>query len=314
METVKTLDVRVIEPRLKHPSIFNAFDELNEEESFVIVNDHDPKPLYYQFLAERPQIFTWKYMEEGPAVWMVEIGKTAKPEKEATLGQLAAKDYRKALVFKKFGIDFCCGGKKTIEEAAKEKGIDKSVIEAELAAVDLKPATEDDFNKWPLPVLIDHIVDKHHGYLQENIPHLHEILHKVVMVHSEGHPELIELHRVFSVLQMELFDHLRKEEDMLFPFIKAMHETSEKGDKSGSEEGIKHPIRLMEDEHTAVAELISEIKLITSGYTLPSGACNSYRMLFGMLRDLEEDLIQHIHLENNVLFPKAIELEKKLFS
>jgi regulator of cell morphogenesis and NO signaling len=114
--------VTLLEPRQKHPTIFVRFDELNEGESLIIHNDHDPKPLYYQLIGERGNIFSWEYLEEGPEWWKVKISKRNLGEKEETLGEIAVKDLRKAEVFKKYGIDFCCGGKKTVKEACAEKG------------------------------------------------------------------------------------------------------------------------------------------------------------------------------------------------
>ena len=112
METIEILDVTVIEPRFKHPTIFQKFDELQKGDAFIIHNDHDPKPLYYQLLAERGNVFTWQYHEEGPQWWKVQISKLKAGEKESTIGDLVTSDFRKAEVFKKFGLDFCCGGKK----------------------------------------------------------------------------------------------------------------------------------------------------------------------------------------------------------
>ncbi|MBS1601974.1 MAG: DUF542 domain-containing protein, partial [Bacteroidetes bacterium] len=116
------LDVTVLEPRKKHPTVFARFDQLPEGENFTIINDHDPKPLYYQLLAERGDCFSWEYLEQGPERWRVRI--TRKPQGSETLGQIVAGDFRKANVFKRYGLDFCCGGKKTVREACAEKGID----------------------------------------------------------------------------------------------------------------------------------------------------------------------------------------------
>ena len=126
------LNVSLIEPKLKHPTIFAQFDELTDGEDFIILNDHDPKPLYYQLLAERGNIFNWEYLEEGPIYWRVKIGKRKIHEGIETLGEIAAKDLKKAQIFKKYGLDFCCGGKKTVKEACVEKGIDAVQVEKEL--------------------------------------------------------------------------------------------------------------------------------------------------------------------------------------
>ena len=144
--TENILNVTLLEPRLKHPTIFKYFDELAEGESLTIHNDHDPKPLYYQLLGERGNIFTWEYLEEGPIWWKVRITKRLSGEAEETLGQLVAKDMRKAQIFKKYGLDFCCGGKKTVKEACSEKGLDVTKIERELQLADKQEAIRN-----PLP-------------------------------------------------------------------------------------------------------------------------------------------------------------------
>lgn len=148
---METLDVTKIEPRLKHPTIFDKFDALSGGEAFIIHNDHDPKPLYYQLLGERGQTFSWEYLQEGPEVWEVKLSKLGEGERPATVGELAASDIRKAEVFRKFGLDFCCGGNKTLAEACQEQGI--SAMEVESAMSELEnteaPASQD-FNNWEL--------------------------------------------------------------------------------------------------------------------------------------------------------------------
>ena len=134
--TENILNVTLLEPRQKHPTIFNRFDELNEGESLIIHNDHDPKPLYYQLLGERGNIFNWEYLEQGPQWWKIKITRRISGENEETLGEIAAKDLRKAQIFRKYGLDFCCGGKKTVKEACSEKGLDVAKIEQELLQAD----------------------------------------------------------------------------------------------------------------------------------------------------------------------------------
>ena len=136
---MEKLDVTVIEPRFKHPTIFEHFDALSGGQAFIIHNDHDPKPLYYQMIAERGQIFNWEYLLEGPDFWEVKITKLNDGEKSETIGEMVASDYRKAEVFRKYGLDFCCGGKKTLEKACEKKGLDVVEVKKALKAV------EDDF-------------------------------------------------------------------------------------------------------------------------------------------------------------------------
>lgn len=305
------LDVRVIEPRLKHATIFETFDNLELGTFFVIINDHDPMPLYYQFLAERPNQFAWEYLEKGPDEWKVRIEKPKVQSKEKSIGKIAAEDYRKALVFKEFGLDFCCGGKKTLAEAAKEKGIDKEVIQKELDAVEAQGNDNiQDFSKWEISELIDYVVNKHHEYIKERTPEILAILTKVVNVHSSAHPELVELYQNFTWLDQEISNHLRKEEEVLFPYIKSLASVARKDVPENA--AIKNAIRYMEEEHVNAAQFLENMKKITDDYTVPPGACGSYKMLFGLLNEFDEDLRKHVHLENNILFPKAVLLEEQI--
>ncbi|MFN3404624.1 MAG: iron-sulfur cluster repair di-iron protein [Cytophagaceae bacterium] len=305
------LDVRVIEPRLKHPTIFNTFDSLNPGEAFIIVNDHDPKPLYYQMLAERPNQFNWEYLENGPYQWQVRIDKSP-AGKEQTVGKLAAEDYRKALVFKRFGIDFCCGGKKTLAQAAQEKGVNIDELQHELDLLDQEDdAGEKDFNNWEPSKLIDYILEKHHVYVKTRLPEIKAILYKVVNVHVDSHLELFDLHTNFSLMHNDLMEHLYKEENILFPYIKELEIT---GRTDEEHPGVKGILKVMEQEHEAAGEFFENIKKITTNYQAPKGACGSFRMLYSLLEEFDEDLKQHVHLENNILFPKALKLENGLFA
>ncbi|WMJ73626.1 iron-sulfur cluster repair di-iron protein [Cytophagaceae bacterium ABcell3] len=314
MNTIQVLDVRVIEPRLKHPTIFETFDGLEPGESFVILNDHDPKPLFYQFLAERPDQFNWEYLEQGPEEWQVRIGKNAAGEK--TVGEIAASDHRKALVFKKLGIDFCCGGKKSLDEAIKEKGLSKEEVEAELEKASATDVGDFDvFNKLEADELIRHIESTHHQFIREISPQINEILNKVVRVHGDSHPELIDIRNYWVELSDELTSHMFKEEQVLFPYIKELAIANRNNGAIAPPHfgSVKNPVAVMEEEHEAASSFLTKIRELTNDYTPPEYACNSFRMTFGLLKDFEEDLINHVHLENNILFPKALEMEKRFF-
>ena len=172
MENSDILDVTVIEPRFKHPTIFQKFDSILPGGAFIIHNDHDPKPLYYQLLAERGQTFTWEYLEDGPEVWKVKIAKRGEAEaQEETIGEMVTKDFRKAQVFKKLGIDFCCGGKKTLSEVSSKKGISLDQIKAELDSLNTTNSSSQaiNFDQWDLDFLTDYIINTHHRYCRESI-------------------------------------------------------------------------------------------------------------------------------------------------
>lgn len=315
MENINILDVTVIEPRLKHPTIFKTFDALVMGEGFIIHNDHDPKPLYYQLLGERGNIFNWEYLEEGPELWKVKIAKRDKDEKDLTIGELVSADYRKAEVFKKFGLDFCCGGKKTLKQACESKGLDTLQVEKELNEIEeVSAAASEDFNDWEIGFLADYILNTHHRYVKKAIPVIYEYTQKIAKVHGENHPEVVVIAEIFLCVTDELNRHMCKEEDVLFPYIKHLSIADNNAMKieQPSFGSLSNPINMMEHEHDEVGRLLEKIKLLSNNYTPPADACTTFKLCYSKLKEFEDDLHKHIHLENNILFPKAIELEKKL--
>ncbi|MBA9075689.1 iron-sulfur cluster repair di-iron protein [Rufibacter quisquiliarum] len=313
-ENIDILNVTLLEPRLKHPTIFDRFDRLGGGEAFIIHNDHDPKPLYYQLLGERGNVFKWEYLGQGPEVWEVKITKLAPAEGE-TVGELVAKDFRKAQVFKKYGIDFCCGGKKSVAQACEEKGVSQEQLERELGALpDTSAVAETDFASWDPSFLADYIVNIHHKYVREAIPALYEYTNKIARVHGSRHPELVQVANHFVNVANELESHMPKEERVLFPYIKQLNEAKQKGAKLAPAAfgSIQNPINMMEMEHEAAGGELEAIRTLTNDFTLPEDACATYRVAFAKLQEFEKDLHRHIHLENNILFPKALELEKEV--
>jgi len=311
-EGSNVIHVPSIEPRLKHPTIFQKFDELKPGEDLTIINDHDPKPLYYQLLGERGNIFTWEYKEEGPETWQILITKKLSGMNDETLGEIAAKDLRKAEVFKKYGLDFCCGGKKTVKEACAEKGIDVTQVEKELQQSEKMSATSQrplPYNDWNLDFLADYIVNTHHSYVKRVMPDLKAYAAKVAKVHGGHHPELIEINQLVQQTMDEMAAHTIEEEEVLFPYIKRL--VKENGSASTDKfNSVKEPIDLRVQEHELVGANMEKIRSLSNNYSLPEDACASYSFLFKSLDEFEQDLHIHIHLENNILFPKAIKREK----
>ncbi len=313
--TENILNVTLLEPRQKHPTIFVRFDELTEGESLTIQNDHDPKPLYYQLLGERGNIFTWEYLEQGPESWKVKISKRMNSESEETLGQIVATDLRKAQIFKKYGLDFCCGGKKTVKQACAEKGLDVTKIEQELQQADKIPLSRPlPYGDWSLDFLSDYIVNTHHSYVNKNLPDIKAFAEKVMKVHGAQHPELVRINKLVQEIYAELTAHMAKEEKVLFPYIKELvaankNTTPLDAPHFGS---VQTPINMMEMEHELVGKNLEEIRILSSNYLLPQDACASYSLLYRLLDEFEEDLHLHIHLENNILFPKALQTEKEM--
>lgn len=316
METIEILDVTVIEPRFKHPTIFKKFDSLNEGEAFVINNDHDPKPLYYQLLAERGQTFNWEYLQNGPEVWRVKILKNNKEDQE-TIGDMVTKDFRKAQVFKKLGIDFCCGGKKTLKEVCDKKGLNVDEVEQELLLTNLQESNSAlNFDQWDIDFLVDYIVNTHHRYVKDNLSFINELAQKVGNVHGDRYPEAIEVAQVFAKTAQDFSLHLMKEETILFPYIKNMVMAKNEGKNisPASFGTVDHPTQMMESEHEQAGEDMASIRALTNNYQLPKDACTSYTILYKKLEEFENDLFNHVHLENNILFPKAITLEKQIMN
>ncbi|MBB1285091.1 iron-sulfur cluster repair di-iron protein [Flavisolibacter sp. BT320] len=310
---VFVLNVTLIEPRYKHPTIFRHFDELKGGEAFQILNDHDPKPLYYQLIAERGNIFTWEYLEQGPTWWRVQIRKVD-VEAGETVGQIAAKDLRKAEVFRKYGIDFCCGGKKTLKQVCDEKGLDLAAVEAALDNAQVTEKAGEHFDRWSPDFLADYIYNKHHVYYYDEGPVIADLLTKVLMRHGDHYPVLNHVYELYKTLAEELGSHFAKEEKIVFPFVKALVGAKASGNKEAlrSQFSLEAPVKMMEEEHEAAGEILEALQKITNDYTAPDGACNSFQFLYKKLKALDEDLHQHIHLENNILFPKALALEKEL--
>lgn len=233
-----------------------------------------------------------------------------------TIGEMVAQDYRAATVFQKFGIDYCCKGNRTLEEATDKKNIDVNAVRAELDKVLNTPAEENmDFNFWPLDLLADYIEKKHHRYVEERIPLLLQYLNKLCKVHGDVHPELFEVNRLFNETAGELTSHMKKEELILFPYIRKMLKKYKDGSpllEAPHFSTVKNPIKMMMDEHENEGERFEQIAEITGRYTPPSDACNTYSVTYALLDEFEKDLHKHIHLENNILFPKAIQHEEKM--
>lgn len=231
------------------------------------------------------------------------------------IGELVAKDYRTASVFKKYSIDFCCQGNRTIQEACDKKNIDSiNVLEDLDNIMQSKSEPTTDYQSWPPDLLADYIEKKHHRYVQEKTLEILPYLDKICKVHGEHHPELLEIKEEFNASAGELAAHMKKEELILFPFIRKMTRAKLENTKVDTAHfgTVKNPIQIMMDEHTVEGNRFRKIEELSNNYTPPLDACNTYRVSFALLKEFEQDLHLHIHLENNILFPRAIEIEKEL--
>lgn len=234
-----------------------------------------------------------------------------------TVGELVAERPSRARVFEQLGIDYCCGGKQTLSAACEEKGLDGQTVVQVLKAVEAEQQTRiadsTDWTQASLAALCNHIEETHHRYLRADLPRIASLMDKVVGAHGERHPSLHQLRETFAALSDELQRHLRKEEQVLFPAIRQLEGATDRevGFPFGS---VANPIRAMEAEHDSAGQALAMMRQLTNDYTPPADACNSYRAMLDALQQLERDLHQHIHKENNILFPRAIDLEQRRYS
>lgn len=238
----------------------------------------------------------------------------ALPLTDRTLGEIVSDDSRAALVLERFGLDYCCGGHQTLAEATADSGLAVAPIVDALAALGA-PDPDDPSRQWTdLDTLSRHIVDRHHKYVREMIPAIESWLAKLVARHGARHPELRQVWETFSELARELSSHMAKEETLLFPAIEELAAARRAGASAPASPfgTMLHPVRAMEDEHRTAGEQLARLRALTGNYMPPPDACTTYRLCYGELQRFQADLIQHVHMENNVLFPRALELERQL--
>ncbi|MDI1240741.1 MAG: iron-sulfur cluster repair di-iron protein [bacterium] len=236
-------------------------------------------------------------------------------ELNRTVGQQAAAHPASKRVFEKLGIDYCCGGGTSLGEACTQHGIEFDELAQMLNSEESRSvgarAADLDFPGMSLAALSDHIVREHHVFTRDENERITKLLEKVCSVHGDNHPDLFEIQKIFGRMRLELENHMLKEERMLFPYISLMESSIRFGQPVppapfGS---TQNPIKVMLGEHDVAAEQLREMRRLSGDFTLPADACTSYRTLYQAMEGLEKDLHEHIHLENNLLFPKAIEME-----
>lgn len=236
-----------------------------------------------------------------------------------TIREIALEAPETTRVFEEFKIDYCCGGRKSIQEACAAAGIDPEVVTARIESAISDHSDRDssgDVEKRSASELIDHIIAKHHIYTADETERLVPLMDKVCSKHGEQHPDLFELQTTFLALADSLIPHMRKEEMVLFPYIQSLESLSS-GNRIATPPhfgSVENPIRMMMVDHEADGARLRQMRETSTDYTLPEGACPSFTALYAGLEDLEKDLHRHIHLENNVLFPAAVELERNALS
>jgi len=231
-----------------------------------------------------------------------------------SVGAWVATNPATSRVFERHKIDYCCGGGRPLEDACRRAGVAPQSVLTELNSLESADANieDQDFPSLSLTAMCDSIVDTHHAYLRRELPRLTQLLDKVMSAHGRHHPWLLRLAESFGQLRGELEPHMFKEEQLLFPAIR----TIERTDRGPSFPfgSVDNPIRMMEHEHNLAGRALQDIRDASDDYTPPEGACNTFRALLDGLRELEVDLHMHIHKENNVLFPRASALARKLES
>lgn len=224
------------------------------------------------------------------------------------IGDIVARFPKASDVFKRYNIDFCCGGNRTLIEAINEQRLSEEKILGELNSLYEEYINQEDrdvdWTKASWSELIDHVVNTHHAYLNSELPKLSQLVTKILRAHGVNHGEVLtRVHKLFHSLKADLEQHLIKEEEILFPMIK-------KYEESGEIELKEKIIKFMdetEDEHDGAGNIIKELRRITDGFTVPADGCTTFRLTYDKLKELESDLFQHIHLENNILFPSVRE-------
>ncbi|MDP2336751.1 MAG: iron-sulfur cluster repair di-iron protein [Bacteroidota bacterium] len=232
-----------------------------------------------------------------------------------SVGEIVKLDFRAADVFSSYGIDFCCGGKISLAEACVNGKCDETKVIGALDALKNQTGSAvHDFDSWNIGFLADYIQNTHHQYVSKAIPQILPLAQKVADVHGEHHSEVIRINELFQDLAEELLSHMQKEELILFPYIKELVASKSDGNCAGDScfGTVAGPISVMEQEHENAGVILKELFRLSDGYTVPDDACNTFRVLFGKMKEFEDDLHRHIHLENNILFPKAIMLEQAL--
>jgi regulator of cell morphogenesis and NO signaling len=236
-----------------------------------------------------------------------------------TVRELAVREPGATRIFEKLKIDYCCGGNKTLEDACAAAGVQTEDIRRLLEKAGesqtmMGEATN--FQAASLTELINYILDKHHVFTKEEMTRLDALTEKVCSVHGQNHPELLSVKALFQSLCEDLRPHMFKEEQVLFPYIIRLEEASERKQMPPPTPfgTVRNPVRMMMMEHDVAGDLLRELREVSSGYQTPADACISYRTLYQALEALEQDLHRHIHLENNILFPRAVEMESAAYS
>ena len=233
-----------------------------------------------------------------------------------SVADIVKSDYRTAAIFKQHGINYCCGGQVSLVEACAIKGIDYEILEERLsnATRNIYINNALQFSNWKIDFLIDYIINVHHAYLGDTIPALKSAMFSFIEGHKKKFPELEKMLIVFTELTTILLLQNKHEEEIIFPYIKQLESTYRRKEVYGNlfVRTLRKPLSNLEKENDTIRKLLAEMELLANGYIFPSNACTTHQVIYHRLKEFHGDLVQHKHLENNILFPKAIGLEKEL--
>ncbi len=231
-----------------------------------------------------------------------------KTASQGTIGEIVAADFRTAKVFEKYKIDFCCGGNVALDSACEKTGINLAAISKELEAVKKSPMDRSqNYAAWELPFLADYIINTHHTYLKENTEQIAAYASKISTVHGPHHPEMIEISKNFDKIATDMAAHLREEEEVFFPAIKRVYAAKKSGSRplATDLETLKTSFTKLDEEHVLIGDATHAIRHLTNEYVVPADVCNTVMVTYQKLKEFEDDLHKHVHLENNILFLKA---------
>lgn len=231
-----------------------------------------------------------------------------------TVREFAVENPNATRIFESLGIDYCCGGHKPLTDACAAANVSLDEVLTRLEQAEVQAARNSEYRDWQkeaVSTLIDHIVSTHHAYVKSETPRIQQLLAKVVSVHGQNHPEVLRVQEIFAALAQELASHLMKEEQILFPYLLQMDAAQGRGASTPSScfGTVQNPIRMMMFEHDSAGDALRDLREVTSNYAAPADACITYKTLYQAIEAFEKDLHQHIHLENNILFPRSLEME-----
>ena len=235
---------------------------------------------------------------------------------DLTISEIVRSDYRTAEVFKKYNINYCCSGQVSLETACSIRELNLEMIRLELEEVsrNIQLSQSLQFNEWKLDFLVDYILNIHHAYLHNALPALELSLVEFITGHQRKHIELYSIQQIFMELSEILQTHNKHEEEIIFPYIKQIEAAHRRKESYGNlfVRTLRKPLKNIEKEHDEIAMLLKKLKSCSNNYNFPVNACTNHQVLYHKFREFHDDLVQHIHLENNILFPRAIQIENEL--